>query len=87
MLSLMNIHSLRGNLRVLSAALGAGVVVTMGALTVAHPATDTSTASPKNLPVATSTVPTEAPAALETPFATPTFKAVPCAKRATMPCN
>jgi hypothetical protein len=87
LLELMNFHRIRGSLRVLSAVLGASVVVTMGALTVAYAGNegDTSTASTNDLPP-TLTV-TTAPAAPETAFASPTFKAVPCPKRATMPCT
>jgi hypothetical protein len=33
----MNFHRLRGNWKALSAALGVGVLVTMGAVTLAHP--------------------------------------------------
>jgi hypothetical protein len=35
-MQLMNFHRLRGSVKVLSAVLGASVVVTMGAVTVAH---------------------------------------------------
>ena len=68
--------------------LGASVVVTMGAVTVAYSGNegDTSTASTNGWAVATLTV-TTAPSALETPVASPTFKAIPCPKRATMPCT
>ena len=88
MLELMNFHRVRGSLRVLSAVVGASVVVTMGAVTVAYSGNegDASTASPNGWAVATLTVAT-APSALETPVATPTFKAIPCPKRATLPCT
>ena len=47
MLKLMNLHRVQGSVRVLSAALGASVVVTMGAATVAYSdyEADASTAS------------------------------------------
>jgi hypothetical protein len=86
-MELMNFHRLRGSVKVLSAAIGASVVVAMGALTVAYPANEvrTSTASTNGWPVA-SIARTPPPSVPETPFATPTFTATPCPKRATMPC-
>ena len=70
MLELMNFHRVRGSLRVLSAVVGASVVVTMGAVTVAYSGNegDPSTASTNGWAVATLTV-TTAPSALETPVA------------------
>jgi hypothetical protein len=41
----MNFHRLRGNCKAMSAALGAGVFVTMGALTLAHPTSAVGTPS------------------------------------------
>ena len=77
----MTSTDVRGSLRVLSAVVGASVVVTMGAVTVAYSGNegDTSTASTNGWAVATLTV-TTAPSALETPGASPTFKAIPCPK-------
>jgi hypothetical protein len=74
--------------KVLFAVTGVSVVLTMGALTVAPRSDDavTSTASPSGAPVATITK-TASPQAPETPFAEPTFIAIPCPKRATYPCT
>jgi hypothetical protein len=82
-----NFHRLRGSVKVLSAVIGTSVVVAMGALTVAYPANEvgTSTASTNGWPAATSTW-TPPPSVPETSFATPTFTATLCPKRATMPC-
>ena len=41
----MNYHRLRGNRKALSAALGVGVFVTMGAVTLAHPTMEAGTPS------------------------------------------
>jgi hypothetical protein len=41
----MNFHRLRGNWKALSAALGVGVFVTMGAATLAHPTSAIGTSS------------------------------------------
>jgi hypothetical protein len=41
----MNFHHLRGNWKALSAALGVGVFVTMGAVTLAHPTGAVGTSS------------------------------------------
>ena len=41
----MNSHRLRGNCKAMSAALGVGVFVTMGALTLAHPTSAVGTPS------------------------------------------
>jgi hypothetical protein len=41
----MNFHLLRGNWKALSAALGVGVFVTMGAVTLAHPTMEAGTSS------------------------------------------
>jgi hypothetical protein len=40
-----NFHRLRGNWKALSAALGVGVLITMGALTLAHPISAVGTSS------------------------------------------
>jgi hypothetical protein len=80
-------HHVTGSVKILSAVIGAGVVVAMGAITVASGADepDTSTASSNQLQRASVTQ-TTAPSELATPFASPTYVAHPCAKRATMPC-
>ena len=44
-MGLMNFHRLRGNWKALSAALGVGVFVTMGAVTLAHPTMEAGTPS------------------------------------------
>jgi hypothetical protein len=87
-MQLTTFHRLRGSLRLLSAVTGAGVVVAMGALTIADQGNQdgASTASPNGWAVATVTM-TPPPEAPETSFAAPTFKAVPCAKRAVYPCS
>ena len=41
----MNFHRLRGDLKALSAALGIGGLITMGAVTVAHPTMAAGTSS------------------------------------------
>ena len=40
-----NFHRLRGNWKALSAALGVGVLITMGAVTLAHPTMEVGTSS------------------------------------------
>ena len=76
----------RRNLAALSASVGVGVVVTMGALTVAQSpdGVDPATATVRALPEATLRV---AATELATPSAAPTFTATPCPKRKTMPCT
>jgi hypothetical protein len=75
-----------GSVKVLAAVIGAGVVVSMGAITIANgDEVATRTASTNGLPVASVTLST-APTELATSFARPTYTARPCAKRATMPC-
>jgi hypothetical protein len=75
-----------GSVKVLAAVIGAGVVVAMGAITIANgdDAVATTTASTNGFPL--SVRPTPAPTELATSFARPTYTATPCAKRATMPC-
>jgi hypothetical protein len=41
----MNFHRLRGNWKALSAALGVGVLITMGAVTLAYPVSAVGTSS------------------------------------------
>jgi len=71
----------------LSAAVGASVVVAIGAVTVAYPGDQvgTSTARPTGWAAATvtRTPPASAP---QTSFATPPVTANPCPKRATLAC-
>jgi hypothetical protein len=45
MMELMNLHRLGGSVKVLSAALGVGVLVTMGAVTLADPSSAVGTPS------------------------------------------
>jgi len=82
-----NFHRLRGRVKVLSAVIGASVVVAMGAVTVAYPGNDggATATSPNGWPAATvtRTPPASAP---ETSFATPPITATPCPKRVTLPC-
>ena len=81
-----NVLRAGGNVKFLSAALGIGTVLTMGALT----ATQTNAqadASVKPLTATQATVTsTTAEPTLKVAFAEPTVVAVPCAKRATYPC-
>ena len=87
MIEPINFHRVRGSVKVLSAVVGAGVVVAMGAVTVAHPGNDVgaSATSPKGWPAATvtRTPPASAP---QTSFAAPPITAIPCPKRVTLPC-
>jgi len=82
-----NFHRLRGRVKVLSAVIGASVVVAMGAVTVAYPSNQlgTSTARPTGWSAATvtRTPPASAP---QTSFAAPPITATPCPKRVTLPC-
>jgi hypothetical protein len=82
-----NFHAIHGSVKMLSAVIGASVVVAMGAVTVAYPGNDVgaSATSPNGWPAATvtRTPPASAP---ETSFATPPITATPCPKRVTMPC-
>jgi hypothetical protein len=88
MMQLKNFRRVSGTVKALSAVTGAGVFVTMRAMTVACSGheVDTSTASPDNWAVATiiATPPSAGP---ETAFAEPTHKAIPCPPRATFPCS
>jgi hypothetical protein len=83
-----NCHCLRGRVKVLSAVIGASVVVAMGAVTVAYPGNEvgTSTATPNGWPAATITR-TPPPSAPHTSFAAPTLTATPCPKRVSLPCS
>ena len=76
-----NFRCLRGGVQVLSAVIGASVVVGMGAVNVAYPGTDAgaSATSPKGWPAATvtRTPPASAP---QTSFAAPPVTATPCPK-------
>jgi hypothetical protein len=87
MMELGTFRRLVGSVKVLAAVIGAGIVVTMGAITIAHGDDEvtTKTASINGLPLP-SVKPTAAPTELATSFARPTYTATPCAKRATMPC-
>jgi hypothetical protein len=87
MMELLNFRRLRGSVKVLSAVLGAGAVVTAGALTIAYQGNEmgTSTASTSGWERATVTR-SASPPAPETSFATPPHTATPCAKRAVYPC-
>jgi hypothetical protein len=85
-MELVNFHSLRASVKVVSAVIGASVVVAMGALTIAYSGTEVGTAGPNGWSAETIGR-TPPPTAPETSFATPTFTATPCPKRATMPCS
>jgi hypothetical protein len=87
-MELINIYGRRCGAKALSAALAAGAVVTMAALTVAHSSDtgDAITSSGSSFPAATQTI-SSAPSAIATPFASPTHTATPCPPRATMPCT
>jgi hypothetical protein len=70
----MNFHRLRGNWRTLSAALGVGVFVAMGAVTLAHPTMEVGTPSDSWTADATITL---TPSAMPPSFA-PKVKTSPC---------
>ena len=84
----MNLHRLRGSVKVLSALIGASVVVTMGAATVAYSGyeADASTTSANSVIEPTITQ-TPTPPEPKISFASPPVKAIPCGKRQTMPCS
>jgi hypothetical protein len=88
MMELVNFHRLRGSVKVLSAVLGASVVVTMGAMTVAYQRNEVSasTAS-ENAWTAATVTRSPSPAAPQTSFAAPPFLNGPCPKRAVYPCS
>jgi hypothetical protein len=70
----MNFHRLRGNWKALSAALGVGVLITMGAATLAHPAMEVGTPSDSWTADATITLTRSA----MPPSFTPKVKTSPC---------
>lgn len=76
MIEPINFHRVRGSVKVLSAVIGASVVVAMGAVTVAYPGNEVgaSAASPNGWRAATvtRTPPASAP---QTSFATPPITA------------
>ena len=88
MIESIDFHRLRGRVKVLSAVIGASVVVTMGAVTVAYPGNEvgTNTTNSNGWPAATITR-TPPPSAPHTSFAIPTHTATPCPKRVTLPCS
>jgi hypothetical protein len=88
MIESIDIHRLRGSVKVLSAVVGAGVVVAMGTVTVAYPVNEvsTNTTSSNGWPAATITR-APPPSTPVTSFATPTHTATPCPKRVTLPCS
>jgi hypothetical protein len=70
----MNFHPLRGNWKALSAVLGFGIFVTMGAVTLAHPTTEVGTPSDSWTADATITLtPSAAPSSVA-----PKVKTSPC---------
>jgi hypothetical protein len=71
----MNFHRLRGNWKALSAALGVGVLVTMGAVTLAHPTMEADTSSDSWKAEANITL---IPATRVLPSFAPTLIADPC---------
>jgi hypothetical protein len=71
----MNFHRLRGNWKAMSAALGVGVLVTMGAVTLAHPTSAVGTSSDSWNAVASVTL---IPASRALPSFAPTLIADPC---------
>ncbi len=89
MLKLMNLHRVR-SVRVLSAVLGASVVGTMGAATVAYSGYEANASTASANSVIEPTI-TQTPYAPPEPkisfFASPPVKAIPCGKRQTMPCS
>ena len=87
MIEPINPNGVRGSVKMLSAVIGASVVVAMGVVTVAYPGNDggASATSPKGWFAATvtRTPPASAP---QTSFAAPPITAIPCPKRVTLPC-
>jgi hypothetical protein len=71
----MNFHRLRGNSKALSAAVGVGVFVTMGAVTLAHPTMEAGT--PSHSWTAEENI-TLIPATRALPSFAPTLIADPC---------
>ena len=71
----MNIHRLRGNWKAMSAALGVGIFVAMGAATLAHPNVEPGTPSVSWTAATPRTPPPMIPV---TSFAFPTLTADPC---------
>ena len=71
----MNLRLRRGNWKALSAALGVGVLVTMGAVTLAHPTMEAGTSSGGWKAEANITL---IPATREVPSFAPTLIADPC---------
>ena len=74
-----NYHRLRGNWKALSAALGVGVLITMGAVTLAHPTMEVG--SPPDSWTAEPNI-TLIPATRVLPSFAPTLIADPCTRAA-----
>jgi hypothetical protein len=70
----MNYHGLRGNWKALSAALGVGLFVAMGAVTLAHPTMEVGTRSDSSTADETITL---TPSAMPPSFG-PKVKTSPC---------
>ena len=87
-MKLMNSHRVR-SVRALSAVLGASVIVTMGAATVAYSGyeANASTASANSVTEPTITQTPYVPPEPKISFAKPTIKGIPCGKKQTMPCS
>ena len=75
----MNFHRLRGNWKALSAALGVGVLITMGAVTLAHPTMEAGTSSDSWTAEASITL---IPATRAQPSFAPKLIADPCTRAA-----
>jgi hypothetical protein len=64
----------------------AAALATMGVLTALYPNNETAISGKSQLGVPEPTVTSKVGPTLKTPFATPAVSAVPCPKRATLPC-
>ncbi len=84
----LNVYRSIGKTRSLAAVVGAGAVVVMGALAIGHAADETGPRLVGSEGWAQATVTKSTGTNLvPTPFAKPTYIAVPCGKRETMPCG
>lgn len=76
---------LAGSIKLMSAVMGASVVVVMGVISLGSGSGEASISVALSDGSANVTA-TTAPKGLATPFASPTHIATPCPKRATLPC-
>jgi len=72
--------------RTASLLAAAAALVAMGAMTTLYPSSETAISGKSQARVPEPTVTSRVGPTLKTPFATPAVSAVPCPKRATLPC-